>query len=99
MKTSNTVDFTENYACAAQDELQSAHWKQNQITLFTSVLWCRENTQCEVIINDLLKHDKTPVVVFMGELFSKKPDDAITVKVWSDGPSNQFRNKCYGFIG
>ena len=31
MKNSNTViiklDFAENYICAAQDEVQSAHWK------------------------------------------------------------------------
>ena len=42
MKKSNTVmiqvDFAENFICAAQDEVQSAHWKQNQINLFTSVL-------------------------------------------------------------
>ena len=39
MKNSNTamlqVDFAENYMSTAQDEIQSAHWKQNQITLFT----------------------------------------------------------------
>ena len=29
----------------------------------------------------------------MDELFSKKPAGATTVKVWSDGPSNQFKNK------
>ena len=97
MKNSNTVmtkvDFTENYTCAAQDEVQSAYWKQNQSTLFTSVLSFRENTQCEVIISDHLKHDKIPIVVFRDELFSKKPANATTVKVWSDGPSNQFKNK------
>ena len=27
------------------------------------------------------------------ELFSKKPADATTIRVWSDGPSNQFKNK------
>ena len=33
MKNSNTamlqVDFAENYTCTAQDEVQSAQWKQN----------------------------------------------------------------------
>ena len=42
MKNSSTVmtqvDFAENYTCATQDEVQSAHWEQNQITLFTSVV-------------------------------------------------------------
>ena len=97
MKNSNTVmiqvDFAENYTCAAQDEVQSAHQKQNQITLFTSGLWFRENTQCQVIISDHLKHEKTPIIVFMDELFSKKPVDATTVKVGSDRPRNHFKNK------
>ena len=29
------VDFAENYTCLAQDEVQSTHWKQSEITLFT----------------------------------------------------------------
>ena len=29
----------------------------------------------------------------MDELFWKKLDNATTVKVWSDGPTNQFKNK------
>ena len=97
MKNSNTVmiqvDFAENYTCAAQDEVQSAHRKQNWITLFTSGLWFRENTQCQVIISDHLKHEKTPIIVFMDELFSKKPVDATTVKVGSDRLCNHFKNK------
>ena len=28
------MDFAENYSCSAQDEIQSAHWNQNQVTLF-----------------------------------------------------------------
>ena len=82
MKNSNTaklqVDFAENYMCTAQDEVQSAHWKQNQITLFTTVMWFRENIKCEVIISDHLKHDKTPIVVFMDQLFSLKKKQILT---------------------
>ena len=87
------VDFAENYMCTAQDELQSAHWKQNQITLFTSVMWFRENIKCEVIISDHLKQDKTQIVVFMDQLFSLKNPDINTIKVWSDGHIGQFKNK------
>ena len=87
------VDFAENYMGTAQDEVQSAHSKQNQITLFTSVMWFRENIKCEVIISDHLKHDKTPIVVFMGQLFSLKNADINTIKVWSDRPNSQFKNK------
>ena len=97
MKNSDTamlqVDFAENYTCTPQDEVQSAQSKQNQITLFTSVMWFRENTKCEAIISDHLKHDKTPIVVFMDQLFSLKNPDINTIKVWSDGHNSQFKNK------
>ena len=29
------VDFAENYAIIHQDEIQSAHWNHNQVTIFT----------------------------------------------------------------
>ena len=97
IKNSNTamlqVDFAENYTCIAQDKVQSTHWKQNQITLFSSVMWFRENIKCEVITSDHLKHDKTPIFVFMDQLFSFKNLDINTMKVWSDRPNSQFKNK------
>ena len=45
MHTHNTshaliqVDFSESYTCAAQDEIQSAYWKQHQGSLFTAAIW------------------------------------------------------------
>ena len=33
------VDFSENYTCLFQDEIQSAHWQQAQVSLFTAALW------------------------------------------------------------
>ena len=33
------------------------------------------------------------IMTYEHELFSKKPADATTIRVWSDGPSNQFKNK------
>ena len=62
------MDFTEIYACTAQDEVQSAHWKQAQITLYTSVAWFRYDIFLYVIISDNLKHDKYAVVVYLLEI-------------------------------
>lgn len=64
------VDFAENYSCKNQDEIQSAHWHQEQITLFTVAVWTRNEDKdliCEshVIISDDLEHEKTSVVVFI----------------------------------
>jgi len=36
------VDFSENYTCEAQDEIQSDHWKQSQVSLFTAAFWYSE---------------------------------------------------------
>ena len=55
-------------------------------------MWFRENIKCEVIISDHLKHDKTPIV-FMDQLFSLKNLYINTIKVWSDRPNSQFKNK------
>lgn len=30
------VDFSENYPLISQDEIQAAHWKHGQVTLFTA---------------------------------------------------------------
>jgi len=32
------ADFSENYTCAFQDEIQSAHWQQSQVSLFTAAV-------------------------------------------------------------
>ena len=31
------MDFVENYTCLYQKEMQSAHWSQEQVTLFSIV--------------------------------------------------------------
>ena len=31
------MNFADNFTCMAQDEVQSAHWNQAQVTLFTAV--------------------------------------------------------------
>ena len=64
------VDFAENFSCKYQGEVQSAHWSQDQVTLFTVTIWTKaadKNSCCEshVSVSDDLKHDKTPVAVFM----------------------------------
>ena len=87
------MDFAENYACTAQDEVQSAHWKQAQITLHTSAAWFRSDILLHVIISDNLKHDKYAVVVYLSEILKYKPENVHFLAVWTDGPNSQFENK------
>lgn len=96
------VDFAENYTCKHQDEVQSAHWNQEQVTLFTVAIWTKcpsGDNVCEthVIISDEMAHDKTSVAVFMSTILSEfvkeKHPDVKKAYIFSDGPSSQFKNK------
>ena len=53
------MDYAENYTCRAQDEVQSAHWNQAQVTLYTSVSWFRNQIIAHVIIIDTCQHNKS----------------------------------------
>jgi hypothetical protein len=58
------VDFSENYALAYQDEVQSAHWNAQQVALYTAVAWMFEKTVSYVIVTDHMQHDKYAVDAF-----------------------------------
>ena len=95
------VDFAENYTCCYQDEIQAAHWSQEQITLFTAAVWVNDSskTTCEThcIISDDHGHDKWSVSVFLdtviNDFVAKKHPQVKRVDVFSDGPASQFKNK------
>lgn len=96
------VDFAENFSCKYLGEIQSAHWSQDQVTLFTVAIWTKsgdKNSCCEshVIVSDDLKHDKTSVAVFMckvvNDLVKGRHPNITRVWIFSDGPSSQFKNR------
>ena len=97
------VDFAENYTCYHQDEVQSAHWNHQQVTVFPVVIWSKKansnETICEshAIVSDDRRHDKRSITVFMGRVLNgiiKEANPAVArVDVFSDGPSSQFKNK------
>jgi hypothetical protein len=35
------VDFADNYTCKFQDEIQSVHWNQQHVSLFTVAVWTK----------------------------------------------------------
>lgn len=87
------VDFAENNVCEAQDEIQSAHWNQRQLTLFTTALRHNGIFQSKVFVSDNLKHTKETIIPYMYKLLTDLPKSVKVLKVWSDGPSSQFKNK------
>lgn len=57
----SVFDFAENYTAQQQDEVQSAHWAQDQITLHPIVCYYNtgsiSKTPEVVFISDDIKHD------------------------------------------
>ena len=91
------VDFAENYSCRYQDEVQAAHWDQQQVTVFPIVIWTSTSCESNAIISDERNHDKQPVAVFMNKVLTdfvkQNHPEVKTVHIFSDGRSSQFKNK------
>ncbi|XP_067634704.1 uncharacterized protein [Eurosta solidaginis] len=87
------VDFAENFVCENQDEVQSAHWNQRQLSIFTSGLYYNETFTAKVLVSNNLSHTKDTIVPYLYILFKNLPSTVRILKMWSDGPSSQFKNK------
>ena len=65
------VNFAENYSCSHQDEIQTAHWSQEQVTLFTVAVWTKP-VDCSDLVRESYAHvsddtdpDKKSVTAFL----------------------------------
>lgn len=87
------VDFAENYTCVSQDEIQSYHWVQPQVSLFTVSLWFHQKQHAIAISSDNLHHNKDTVIVYIDRILTEIPEDVKEVRIWSDGPASQFKNR------
>lgn len=87
------VDFAENFVCVSQKEVQNAHWNQKQLSLFTSALYHNNEIHSKVFVSDNTTHTKETIIPFMYKLLTDLPKTVKVLKVWSDGPSSQFKNK------
>ncbi|XP_067645152.1 uncharacterized protein [Eurosta solidaginis] len=87
------IDFAENYVCEAQDEVQNAHWNQRQLTLFKRGFYYNNALQAKVYVSDNLSHTKDTIVTYLWKLLSSLPSSLKILKISSDGPSSQFKNK------
>ena len=90
------IDFAENATCVMQDEIQSAHWKQKHISMYTVMWYHRNHTVSIVILSDSTDHEKRTVSAHTYEILkdiTNECSDAKEILIWSDGPSSQFKNK------
>ena len=92
-------DFSENYLCKYQDEVQSAHWGYNQVIIHPSVLYypchCGDLiTEYLVFLSDDIQHGahivRNITSSIKNNLQQKGVDNLI---MWSDGCSAQYKSK------
>ena len=91
------VDFAENYAIIQQDEIQSAHWSHDQVSIFTACAYIGDDqVKSFAIVTDDLVHGKYQVATFLDYLIKNLKDTCPrleSVAFFSDGAASQFKNK------
>jgi len=56
-------------------------------------LWFRDQIISHVVVSDYLAHNKTSAVIFTGDILAKLSERVTEVKIWTDGPASQFKNR------
>ena len=96
-------DFAENYRCVYQDEVQSAHWSYEQVTLFTTVSYYKCTDCSEVVTESVtfitpdLCHDAAAVKHFnaswLQHLDNERNVHPSCIVQFTDGCAQQFKSK------
>ena len=95
------IDFSENYSIIQRNEIQSAHWAHDQVTLYTACFWYgtpdgKTAIKTYVIVSDYLNHDKYAVAVFNDLLLDNIKSIAPKIQVlniFSDGAGQHFKQR------
>ncbi|XP_044573568.1 uncharacterized protein LOC6501773 isoform X4 [Drosophila ananassae] len=90
------IDFAENYRLTHQNEIQSAHFSYQQVTIFTCVAWMAGTSKSFAVISDKLTHNKHDVYIFLLHILNEiKKIYGLFWKliIFSDGSCAQFKNK------
>ena len=94
------MDFAENYICSSMDEVQSAYWNANMVTLHTQVVYFpashNKNHMSVVGISEVMAHNATSVNAMIKKLLSIIKDEypgTHTIHYLTDSPTSQYRNK------
>jgi hypothetical protein len=90
------IDFSENASIIQQDEIQTAHWSHEQVTIFTAVVWCNDRKWSYAIVSDYLEHDKLAAAKFIDTIVDdvKIRDETVTkLEIFSDGAAQHFKSR------
>jgi hypothetical protein len=89
------VDFAEAYNAKTQNEIQSAFFARQMITLFTCCSYINNEPTTIVLASDDKGHDKEHVYVYIKkivDLLKQRHPDLEHIDIYSDGACSQFKN-------
>ena len=81
------MDFSKNFSCVYQDEVSSAHWKTNRVTLYTFMIRYIDQSILMVLLSDNNDHDKTTVVPYtvyvLKYIKEHFGDNVLDIEIWT----------------
>ena len=93
-------DFSENFACKQNTEIQSAYYNTIGVTVFTVMIYFKQNGdlqhRCCVVVSDNMEHSKDSVYAFNKEIIQYARSEIGLVNhihFVSDGAASQFKNR------
>ncbi|XP_060591766.1 uncharacterized protein LOC132746584 [Ruditapes philippinarum] len=97
------MDFSENYNCKLQSEIQSMHFgaSQRQISIHTGIAYTKEKLWPFATVSDCLLHSPAGIWGHLYPIFDcLKPSEhgQTIIHFLSDGPTTQYRNKTNMFL-
>lgn len=100
------MDFSENYACKYESEIQSFHFggRRQQISLHTTAVQFKETntgplrTKSFYTFSKNLSHDPVAHLRPVFEYLNKMKPNLKAIHFLSDSPSNQYRNKLLFYL-
>ncbi|MES9879799.1 MAG: hypothetical protein ABW185_02860 [Sedimenticola sp.] len=94
------MDFAENFTCTALEEVQSAYWTSDMVTLHTSVIYfptSHKRSHISVVgVSDTMSHNASTVFAMLKKLIPKIKNEypqLSTVHYLTDSPTSQYQNK------
>ena len=82
------MNFAENFLFFYQDEVSSAPWETNSVTLVTVMVWFQKESTSVVIVSDNKHHDKRTVVPYPFTVFTYVKEmfreNIQSINIWTD---------------
>ena len=86
------TDFSENFNIK-QDEIISAHWVTNSVTIYTAAVNTVKGHESYAIISNELHHDKFSVATFNRTILDTTQSEIKHLHMVTDGAASQFKNR------